>query len=145
VPVDCRCFYRLIICFNTRRGLGLRQGSRSLRRISGFITHSAQLKFRRFVHRLDRRVSCFVSPRKMGGHSLDHKLGRLFCMDPSTVCLSVFVALISTVAMFRIYKMNSFRVKLASYRSQTMCPACHAITARAEANCLRCGKPLRAV
>jgi uncharacterized paraquat-inducible protein A len=32
---------------------------------------------------------------------------------------------------------------VASYRSQTMCQACHAITPRAEANCLRCGKPLR--
>jgi len=66
-------------------------------------------------------------------------------MDPSTICLSVFVALISMVAMFRIYKMNSFRMRVASYRSQTMCHACHAITPRAEANCLRCGKPLRTV
>jgi predicted amidophosphoribosyltransferase len=66
-------------------------------------------------------------------------------MDPSTVCLSVFVALISMVAMFRIYKMNSFRIRVVGYRSQTMCHACHAITARAEANCQRCGKPLRAV
>lgn len=66
-------------------------------------------------------------------------------MDPSTVCLSVFVALISTVAMFRIYKMNSFRVKVVDHGPQTMCPACHAITARAEANCQRCGKPLRAL
>jgi len=65
-------------------------------------------------------------------------------MDPSTVCLSVFVALISMVAMFRIFKLKTFRLKVASYRSQTMCPACHAITARAEPNCLRCGKPLRA-
>jgi uncharacterized paraquat-inducible protein A len=65
-------------------------------------------------------------------------------MDPSTVCLSVFVAVISTAAMFRIYKMRTIGVKVASYRSQTMCPACHAITARSEANCLRCGKPLRA-
>jgi len=66
-------------------------------------------------------------------------------MDLSTVCLSLFVALISTVAMFRIYKMNSFRIKAVSYRSQTMCPACHAITARAEASCQHCGKPLRTV
>jgi predicted amidophosphoribosyltransferase len=66
-------------------------------------------------------------------------------MDTSTICLSVFVALISMVAMFRIYKMNSFRVGAASYKSQTMCQACHAITPRAEANCLRCGKPLRTV
>jgi predicted amidophosphoribosyltransferase len=66
-------------------------------------------------------------------------------MDPSTVCLSVFVALISTVAMFRIYKMNSFRIKAMSYRSQTMCQACHAITPRVEANCQRCGKPLPTV
>ena len=64
-------------------------------------------------------------------------------MDTSTVCLSVFVGLISMVAMFRIYKMNSFRVKVVGYRSQTMCHACHAITARAEANCQHCGKPLR--
>jgi uncharacterized paraquat-inducible protein A len=66
-------------------------------------------------------------------------------MDPSTVCLSVFVALISMVAMFRIFKLKTFRLKEASYRSQTMCHACHAITSRAEANCLRCGKPLRTV
>ena len=66
-----------------------------------------------------------------------------FIMDASTVCLSIFVGSISMVAMFRIYKANSFRIKVASYRSQTMCQACHAITPRAEANCLRCGKPLR--
>ncbi len=71
-------------------------------------------------------------------------IGKVVCMDPSTVCLSVFVAVISTVAMFRIYKMRTVSVKVASYRSQTMCPACHAITARSEENCLRCGKPLRA-
>jgi uncharacterized paraquat-inducible protein A len=66
-------------------------------------------------------------------------------MDPSTICLSVFVGLISTVAMFRIFKLKTFRLKAASYRSQTMCQACHAITPRAEANCLRCGKPLHAL
>jgi len=66
-------------------------------------------------------------------------------MDMSTVCLSIFVGLISMVAMCRIYKMNPFRIKAVSYRSQTMCHACHAITARAEANCQRCGKPLRAL
>jgi uncharacterized paraquat-inducible protein A len=66
-------------------------------------------------------------------------------MDQSTVYLGVFVALISSVALFRIYKMRTVGVKVANSRSQTMCPACHAITARAEENCMRCGKPLRAV
>src|SRR5579859_338738 len=125
------CVLGYLVCFNTLRGLVLRQGSRSLHRISGFITplsrwHSAQLDLEDYPPGQYQRI-----------------LEGLSFMDSSTVCLSVFVALTSTVAMFRIYKMNSFRVKVVGYRSQTMCHTCHAITARAEANCQHCGKPLR--
>jgi len=66
-------------------------------------------------------------------------------MDSSTIYLSVFVGLISMVAMYRLYRMRTVRAQVASYRSQMMCPTCHAITARAEANCQRCGKPLREI
>ena len=65
-------------------------------------------------------------------------------MDSSTIWISVFVGLISMVAMYRIYRMRTVRAQVASYRSQTMCPSCGSITARYKANCLHCGKPLRA-
>jgi hypothetical protein len=65
-------------------------------------------------------------------------------MNTSTICFIVFVALISMVALFRIYRMRTPRMLVASYRSQTMCPACGAITARSEIHCLHCGKPLHA-
>jgi hypothetical protein len=64
-------------------------------------------------------------------------------MDTSTICLSVFVAFISMVAMLRIYRMRTIQVQVASYRSQIMCPACHLITARCKEKCLHCGKPLQ--
>jgi uncharacterized paraquat-inducible protein A len=64
-------------------------------------------------------------------------------MDQSTIYLSIFIALISTVAMIRIYGMRTGRIAVINHQSQTMCPACHCITSRSKANCLRCGKPLR--
>jgi positive regulator of sigma E activity len=63
-------------------------------------------------------------------------------MDQSTIYLSIFVALISMVAMIRIYGMRTGRIAVVSHQSQTMCPSCHSITARSKVNCLHCGKPL---
>jgi len=68
--------------------------------------------------------------------------GRVF-MDLSTIWIGAFVALISMVAMYRIYRMRTVRMQVASYRSQTMCPSCGSITARYKVSCLHCGKPLR--
>jgi hypothetical protein len=65
-------------------------------------------------------------------------------MDPSTICLSVFAALISMVAIYRIYGLRATRMQVAGYRSQIMCPSCGFITARYKANCLHCGKPMHA-
>lgn len=66
-------------------------------------------------------------------------------MDQSTVYLSGFIALVSMVAMVRLYGMRTGWIQAASHRSQTMCPSCQCITARSKANCLHCGKPLRTV
>jgi hypothetical protein len=65
-------------------------------------------------------------------------------MNTSTICFIVFVAFISMIALLRIYRMKLPRPQMASYRSQAMCPACGAITARSEIHCQRCGKPRRA-
>ena len=65
-------------------------------------------------------------------------------MDQSTIYLSIFIALVSMIAMLRIYGMRTGRIAVMSRQSQTMCPSCHSITAKSKANCLRCGKPLRA-
>jgi len=64
-------------------------------------------------------------------------------MNTSTICFIVFVAFISMVALLRIYRMKLPRLQMASYRSQTMCPACGSITARSEIHCQHCGKPRR--
>jgi len=64
-------------------------------------------------------------------------------MNISTICFIVFIALISTIALLRIYRMRTPQMQVARYRSQTMCLACGSITAQSEANCLQCGKPLR--
>jgi len=65
-------------------------------------------------------------------------------MDSSTIFLSVFVALVSMVAIYRIYSLHNTRMQVASYRSQIMCPSCGFITARYKATCLHCGKPMHA-
>jgi len=51
-------------------------------------------------------------------------------MNTSTICFIAFITLISTIALLRIYRMRPPQMRVASYRSQTMCPACGAITAR---------------
>jgi uncharacterized paraquat-inducible protein A len=64
-------------------------------------------------------------------------------MNTIDVCFGVFVFLVSTVALFRLYRIRMADPHIATYGSQTMCPSCGSITARSKAHCLRCGKPMR--
>jgi ABC-type branched-subunit amino acid transport system permease subunit len=64
-------------------------------------------------------------------------------MDQSTIYFSIFVVLVSMVAMIRIYGTRTGRIQVAHRQTQTMCPSCHCITARSKTNCLNCGEPWR--
>ncbi|HET9183457.1 MAG TPA: hypothetical protein VFP59_15075 [Candidatus Angelobacter sp.] len=68
-------------------------------------------------------------------------------MSANNIGFAIFVVLISLVAIVRLYRIRRMKMNLAfevaRYGSQTMCPACGAITARAKAYCLHCGKRLR--
>lgn len=68
-------------------------------------------------------------------------------MSAINIAFAVFVIGISLVAILRLYRIRRTRMNSAMevelYGSQTMCPACGAITARSKTNCLHCGKPMR--
>lgn len=65
-------------------------------------------------------------------------------MNAINICFIVFVAVTSMVALLRLYRIRTAGIQIPGYGSQTVCPACGSITARSEAHCLHCGKPLRA-
>lgn len=68
-------------------------------------------------------------------------------MSANDIGFAIFVILISLITAFRLYRIRRTKMngvmKISHYGSQTMCPACGSITARAKAYCLHCGKRLR--
>ncbi len=68
-------------------------------------------------------------------------------MSANDIGFAIFVVVISLAAILRLYRISRIKMNLAMevahYGSQTMCPACGSITARAKAYCLHCGKRLR--
>ena len=68
-------------------------------------------------------------------------------MSANNIGFAIFVVVISLAAILRLYRIRRARMNLgmevAAYGSQTVCPACGSITARAKTYCLHCGKPLR--
>ena len=67
-------------------------------------------------------------------------------MSTNDIAFAVFVALISLAAILRLYRIRGAKLNSAMevrlYGSQTMCPACGAITDRSATHCLHCGKPM---
>jgi formate dehydrogenase maturation protein FdhE len=68
-------------------------------------------------------------------------------MSANDIGFVIFVLLISVAAILRLYRIRRAKINLATevvqYGSQTICPACGSITARAKAYCLHCGKRVR--
>jgi len=68
-------------------------------------------------------------------------------MSANDVGFAIFVVFISLAAILRLYRIRRTKMNLpiqvTQYGSQTICPACGSITARAKAYCLHCGKRVR--
>jgi predicted amidophosphoribosyltransferase len=62
-------------------------------------------------------------------------------MNAIDIGFALYVALISIVALLRLYSIRKTQKNVASYGSQRMCRACGSITPRVEAYCRQCGKP----
>ena len=138
-----------ISCFPIRRGLSLKKSFR-ISPSYPWIDHStlatapAQPMESKGSSCTQPVLFCIrVPPMKCAGDEARPQSRRRLSMNAINICFIVFVAVTSMVALLRLHRIRTAGTQIPGYGSQTMCPACGAITARSEAHCLHCGKPLR--